>query len=724
MQLTGFRDFLKSNKIYNPSQLKEVLKEVRPNFRFSHTNTKVKYFNVPCSFDIETSSFFRSTGKGKEQQKIGIMYEWTFGIYGLVIIGREWDEFFSLLNELSEILQLNENKRLICYVHSLSYEFQFIRKWLMWNKVFSIDTREPIYALSSLGIEFRCSYLLSGYRLEKLGDELQSYEVKKLVGNLNYDLLRHSKTPLTPDEIAYCVNDVKVVMGYIAERIEQDNGLSYVPLTKTGYVRKYCRNSCFFEPGEQRNKSFKRLRYLDTMRGLRIIPNEYTQLKYGFQGGFTHTNPFHSGKLLHDVTSFDFCSSYPTSMIAELYPMSSGEKVEITSKQQFKKNLELYCCIFDVEFEGLESLCLFENYLSESKCREKRNVVVDNGRVVSAEHLVTTITDVDYTIIRKFYKCKHMRVGNFRRYKRGYLPTDFVKSILKLYKDKTELKGVDDKVIEYGQKKEMLNSTYGMCVTDIVRDEYPYTDEWEKPKAPNAETALKKYNNSSSRFLFYPWGIFCTAYSRRNLFTGILEFRNDYVYSDTDSIKVLHADKHMDYINKYNSKIREQLQRAMIYHGIDISEIEPKNKDGQKKCLGVWEFDGHYEDFKALGAKRYLVKYSQDERNKEKNRGKYALTVAGLNKDVCMPYLLKEYGEDGVFDAFNEGLKVPPEYTGKMTHTYIDEPREGVVVDYLGNPGYYYEKSCIHLEKSDYSLSISEDYSSYLADIKTIAFSG
>ena len=211
MALTGFRDFLKSNEIYKPSEILSVLKMVRPNFRFSYSNNKIKYFNVPCSFDIETSSFFRSTGNN-EQEKTAIMYEWTFGIYGAVIIGREWGEFISMIETLSNELKLTNEKRLIIYVHNLSYEFQFMRKWFEWEKVFSIDNRKPIYALTIAGVEFRCSYLLSGYSLAKLGDDLRTYEIKKLVGALDYEKIRHNKTRLTPEEIAYCVNDVRVVM--------------------------------------------------------------------------------------------------------------------------------------------------------------------------------------------------------------------------------------------------------------------------------------------------------------------------------------------------------------------------------------------------------------------------------------------------------------------------------------------------------------------------------
>lgn len=64
-------------------------------------------------------------------------------------------------------------------------------------KGFSIDLRKPIYGITENGIEFRCSYLLSGYSLAKLGEQLHKYKCEKLVGDLDYSLLRHSKTPLT-----------------------------------------------------------------------------------------------------------------------------------------------------------------------------------------------------------------------------------------------------------------------------------------------------------------------------------------------------------------------------------------------------------------------------------------------------------------------------------------------------------------------------------------------
>lgn len=707
-----------NSKVYKPDELESMIKDIEPYLKPTSTNRKLHYYNVPSAFDLESSSFFRSNGNG-ECEKVAIMYVWAFGIFGRVMIGRTWKQFVDVMESLPDLLGLNENLRLIIYVHNLEFDFQFFRKWLEFQKVFAIDNRKPIYAITTTNIEFRCSYLLTGYSLEKVGEHLQKYKVEKLVGDLNYDLIRHSETPLTDKELGYIANDVKVVMAHIQEEIEQLGSITRIPLTKTGYVREYCRNKCFYEKGVSRKKSFKRLRYLERMKALQLKPDEYQQLKRAFMGGFTHCNPFYSGKTVDKVTSFDFCSSYPFVMVSEMFPMSTSEEVNITSLEELEKNLSCYCCLFNISFTNIRPRIWYENYISESHCINVEKAVVNNGRIVSADYLETTITEQDYLIIKTFYEWDKARITNFRRYKKDYLPTDFVKAILKLYYDKTTLKGVEGKEVEYLGSKEKVNACYGMAVTDIVRMIYNYTDDWQVPEIPELDKAISDYNNSKSRFLYYPWGVWVTAYARRNLFSGIVQFGSDYVYSDTDSIKATNADKHMDYINKYNEKVIAMLNIAMDYHKIPHDMYKPKTVKGVEKPLGVWEFDGNYERFKSLGAKRYLVEYSSDVRNGDK-RGKFMLTVAGLNKKSALPYLLEKYGEQGIFDGFNDNLEVPPEHTGKLTHTYIDDVREGQVIDYLGNVGNYYELSGVHLEKCGYSLTISEEYKRYIIGIEDI----
>lgn len=686
--------------IYNVSEFDIVVNSIKCDMQ-KVKKDKVYYYNIPCAFDIETTSFYDNN------EKVGLMYIWQFGIDGRVFMGRNWNEFTELLDKLRNEFDINIENRLVIYVHNLAFEFQFIRKLFRWLNVFSIDSRKPIYATTCYGFEFRCSYLLSGYSLAKVGENLTKYKCEKMVGDLDYSLKRHNKTPLTNDELKYCFNDIMVVMCYILERIEIDGNITKIPLTKTGYVRNYCRNMCLYENKSHKKGGKKFKTYHEMIKSLSIEVDEYKQLKRAFMGGFTHSNAINTNVVLNDVKSFDFTSSYPYCMISEMYPMSKGQIIEV-NENTFEKYLNLYCCVFDIQFTNLLPKVNYENYISYSKCFKCVNPIINNGRVVCCDLLWTTITNVDFDIIKRCYSWEGVKVANFRIYQKGYLPTQFVKSIIKLYQDKTQLKGVEGKEVEYMQSKEMLNSCYGMCVTDIARDEFVYNnDSWEtiKPTNEKLQDELEKYNKSKKRFLFYVWGIFVTAYARRNLFTGIFEFGNDYIYSDTDSIKVINYNNHMEYINKYNELTQRKLQKACEYHGINMSELQPKTIKGDTKLLGIWDNDGIYDNFKTLGAKRYMYKQGND----------YHITIAGTSKHLGSEYIKSL---NNPFNAFNDGLIIPPQFTGKLTHTYVDETKQGVIIDYRGNAVDYTALSGVHLEQCEYNLGLASNYIDYLMGVK------
>ncbi len=688
---------------------------------FIKTNKKVTYGNIPCTLDIETSSFY------ERGEKRAIMYSFVLGINGRCIIGRTYEELLSALNRISEFYSLDNEKRLIFYVHNLSYEFQFIRLWMEWEKVFAIEERSIAYALTDIGIEFRCSYMLSGYSLDYIGKNLlHTYNVKKLSGYLDYSLLRHSKSVMTENELNYQLYDGLVVMAYIQEQINNHHdNISYLPLTKTGEVRNFVRKRTIYEGSHHRN-TFQSAYYRKKISSIKITSiEEYTQLKNAFHGGFTHANANHVNQLIHNVTSYDFSSSYPAVLVTEQYPMSNGEIVEVKKLSELEFYINHYCCVFDVKFEMIDSTTYYEHPISSSKCRHLVNALTDNGRIVSADSLITTLTDPDYRTIKEFYSWKKMSVTNFRIYKRAYLPTSFIKAVLELYAKKTTLKGVEGKEIEYMVSKENLNSMYGMCVTDICRDELEYKNVWENGEENNGgwietqcdyKKAIEKYNNSKRRFICYQWGVWVTAYAQRNLFLGIRECKNDYVYSDTDSIKIINATKHENFIKWYNNRMVEKLENAMHYHGLSMDKVMPLTKDGVTKILGVWELDGKYKEFKTLGAKRYMVKTSKEIKYDDISIP-YSLTISGLSKYTAIPYLYKTFG-DKLMDAFTDGMYIPRDYTGKNIHTYLDFEQSGVVTDYNGVKCEYHELSSIHMEKAEYELSMSREFLDFLLDVK------
>lgn len=678
-------------------------------FKFDIVKKKKEiYCADPAAFDIETTSFY------EHGEKRALMYVWQFGFCGYIFIGRTWTEFINFIDALHKIAPAT----VICYVHNLAYEFQFIRKYFIWKNVFSLSTRKPVYAESTSGILFKCSYILTASSLDSVGKNLIKYKVKKAVGLLDYDLIRNSSTPLTSDEILYICNDIKVVLACIYEKIENEGDILKIPLTNTGYVRRFCKKECLEEEGISKRKSKKFWKYHHLMQRLQLSEEEYKLNQRAFQGGYTHACPRYSGQVVNDVGSIDFTSSYPYALVSEpRYPMGRGQWQKIQTTKELLYNLKHFACIFDIKFIGIQSSVEFDNYISSAHCWSLKNPVINNGRVYSADELTTTITEIDFSIIQRMYKWESIEIGKFIRYARSYLPTDFVKAILTLYKDKTVLKdntnGDSFLEREYMLKKGMLNSCYGMTVTNIVRDEITYNTDWGI-ELKNYADEIEKYNSTWGRFLFYPWGIYCTAISRRNIFDGIFEFSNefksnasasDYIYSDTDSIKCTNINNHMEYINQYNQRCRDKLQKAMEWHKLPFELCEPTNAKGKKILLGAWDIEKPYNRFKSLGAKRYM--YEQD--------GHINITVSGLNKKTAVPYLYEEYKtNDAIFAAFEDGLKIDKEHTGKLTHTYIDDEHSGYITDYLGNIAEYHELSCIHLNKQDYELSISNIYEDFL----------
>jgi hypothetical protein len=722
------------SEIYKPSDIKKVLDLAVNAKNFTGNNKGEQFLNAPVSFDIETTSFYKDSygetysydrymklgGKSTKMEKSSLMYVWQFGINGFCIIGRTWGEFITMMEQVVKHLNLSKDKRIIVYIHNLSYEFQFIRTLFEWEKVFSIDLRKPIYAITVDGIEFRCSYLLSGYSLAKLGEQLHKYKCAKMVGDLDYSLLRNTVTPLTQKEIGYCINDIKVVMCYIQELIENYKGITRLPITKTGFVRKYCRSICLKTKDETGNTE-PNWDFIDKIHSLEITGiEEFNMLQRAFSGGFTHANAKYTDEVIENVDSYDFTSSYPYVMVSEKFPMSTGVFIPVKTMKQFDFLTSKYCCIFDVEFTNIFATSENENPISVSKCIVKENVAENNGRLVAAKRIVMTITEIDYTVFQNFYTWETVRIGKMICYRKEYLPTEFVKSILHLYEMKTKLKGVKGKEVEYLNSKEMLNSCYGMCVTNPLRDEILFeNNEWDTEHLTGEQQLemLNTYNKSKNRFLFYPWGIYVTAYARRNLFTGISECGDDYIYSDTDSVKIKNGENHKEYFTVYNMMVEQKLRKACNYHKVSFSQVEPQTIKGTNKLLGVWDYEGRYRRFKTLGAKRYMVE-EDSALTVNGTDYNYSMTVSGVNKKVAIPYMIEKFGEDGIFDAFTNYLDIPPTATGKNIHTYIDYEQTGTLTDYLGNSYNYTTPTGVHLEPTGYTLSLSVMYLNYLMGIR------
>lgn len=685
----------------NYDELDKILLSLK--FVKKYKKAKVEYANAACSFDTETTS------TKVNSQKVAFTYFWQFALTDrFYCYGRTWEEFRTLINYISSRISLNPEHALICYVHNLSFEFQFMRKWFEWNSVFAVKDRTPIKAMTEQGVEFRDSYILSGLPLKLVAENLTSHKIEKLVGDLDYNLIRTDVTRVTEKELGYMLNDVVILIYYIAEQIQLYGNISKIPLTNTGRVRRAVKEKAFD----------KNNRYLaqKQMSMLTLTPELYLKLKQAFAGGFTHANKNYVGKIVQNVQSMDFTSSYPTVLLSShRYPMSKPFKCKIKNemeKEAFIKDLhnEKLIFFFTATFKELVTKIDFENYLSKSKCFDTEGLVENNGRVWMAEKLSVTICSIDYEIIEKCYDWLDVEFSDITMYNCDYLPKFMLEAVIQFYQKKTTLKGVEGKEREYMLYKGMLNSLYGMTVTDIAKPEITYSEEWGK-ELVDLPQVIDDYNNDKYRFLYYPWGVVVTALARQNLWSGILELKNDYVYSDTDSVKFINREKHQEYFKRYNEDITNQLKTMCDKKGFDYNDLAPKTVQGVSKPLGVWDDDGFYEYFKTLGAKRYVLI----------ENGKFKTTIAGLGKKAGADYLLKISDNDPLkaMKNFKIGLFVPAGETGKNTHTYIDEEFIGNITDYQGVTHETTSLSSVHLEPTSFKMTISETFAEFLANMVT-----
>lgn len=630
----------------------------------------ISYYNTFGTFDIETTSL---TDKG-------LMYLWGFCIGEDVIIGRNWEEFLLLINTIVEYFDLNYNFRFVIYVHNLSFEFQFMRNFLKWEEIFALEEREPITALSSNGIEFRCSYKLTNMSLMKFCEQSKKcIHYKKDGDKFNYKKLRFPDTKLLEYEYIYQYCDAKGLHESLEELLEDDN-IARIPITSTGYVRRDCRNAV------RKNKENREL-----LLRSKLDSFLYLMLRAGRRGGDTHALAQYVGEILSDVDSWDIKSSYPYVMLTHLFPMGAFREVSAYRNDS-------YCYLMEVTFTEVKLKGVKEMpYIPIAKCTLKDNVRNDNGRVIYASRIRTIITDIDLDIINDVYDIENIEFNIIYRAESGLLPIELRKVIINYFELKTSLEGGDP--YYYNKSKNKINAIFGMMLTDICRLTITYDGEWGK-EDEGVEKLIEKYYNSKNSFLAYQWGIWVTAHARKRLHEPMKDdgCKGYGLYSDTDSWKMKKG---------YNREVFERINKE-IKDNADLYDVKPyvTRKDGSKVYLGIWEYEGRYDSFKTLGAKKYCYE----------KEGKLTVTVAGLNKKHGAEYLTKIGG----IEKFKEGLIFPPEYS-KRTYSVYHDVKEPYYEEY--NNHRYLTGSSLAIHDTTYELGVTEEYGSLLKEIKMFGLS-
>lgn len=672
-------------------------------------NVNRGYDQTIYTFDIETSAGYIFPGsdvaepfdynkRPEEYQKavkVGLCYEWQFGIGDQYYYGRDLRDFLQVLKVMDA---LPGNK--IIWVHNLGFEMAFLLNIFKPAKIFARRAHHVIYADYSEKVTFRCSYHLTCMALKTWAKELH---MEKIEG-YDYDNIRTPLTPLDEFEELYGETDLRIVKAGIDKMLDIYEYIQKIPLTQTSRVRK---------EGQKIFANDVKYRY----KMARLLPKnagEYSMLRMAFSGGNVHANWYYAGQLLSGVSCGDIASSYPFCCLTEPLPMQPWRLAKDPKRYVNDKR---FCCIVELRLVNVKSAGYID-YLSYNKIfdidkdeRGREHIIVENGRIVACQGATILCTGVDYGVIKRAY-AGDMKILRCWYSRAGYLDKRYMEFILDLYENKTKLKGIPEQEDLYMYSKQLLNGIYGDFVSAIVYDDTELLEsgEWvEHIKGPDqVEERLDYLREVPWRLKSsFSWGLFITAAARRNHYDILqaIDASNEVVYYDTDSVYYL-GDHDKD-IEAYNKRMIERIDNVLQYVGIDPDRSRPMDSKGIQRQMGIIEIEHrNLPEFKALRAKCYAYKDEE---------GEIHITISGVNKKAGAKALqgsVDNLRDDMVFSYEESGRKVSQYNTDQPRCRWIDKDGREYVSDY---------KYGLALQPAEYRVNQGSDFIEVLAMLRTLS---
>ena len=583
----------------------------------------------------------------------------------VTLYGSRPSDFVKMLLRLKDYIS---GDKTIIYFHNLSYDWVFLRKFLMQEfgtpkKLLATKPHFPIYIEFENGIILKDSLILAQRSLEKWALDMD-VEHKKAVGKWDYDKIRSQENAkFSPEELEYIEHDTLAGVECLDKLMEQLSKRIYsMPYTATGI------------PREESRKRGKKNRAREDFE--RMAAESYlTQIKLEnvYHGGYTHANRHYIGVTIEkDIYAMDFTSSYPFCMLAFKYPMTQFRPFRNLSVKEILDNSAGYAYIFKLILINvkLRSDSIPMPALQYSKCVKDINACIDNGRILCANYIEIYMNEIDLAVIEKQYTWEKSACIEVEYAEKDYLPRWFTDYVFECFTNKTMLKGGDP--VAYALAKSVVNSLYGMTVQKPCREEITenyITGEYEVGSG-NYEELYEKYLKNHNSILNYAWGVWVTSYAFSNLFK-LGSCCGLWLYSDTDSCYGKNWD--MEAVEKYNDWCRELLRN---------NNYGPVIRDNKQYWLGVVDIEVH-DQFRTMGAKRYAYRDGNE----------LYITVAGVPKKkgrLCL---------ENDIENFSDGFIFPGSKTGKQTHTYFFS--EDIHIDKDGNE----VGDSIDLSPCDYLLS-------------------
>lgn len=638
-----------------------------------------KYASDFICFDTETSH---------ADLECAWVYQWAIKLKSMYVYGRTVSEFIALLNKLAEHYHLSDKKKILIYVHNLSYDYCYVKHSLREYDpkidILAIDNHS-ILQIDVLGFRFICSYKLTNLSLAKLSESYaKTYD--KAVGEIDYNKVRFQDSKLSIEsDWYYMFSDVASqedgIKNYI--RVMGYDCAYKCPITSTGFVRKNCLEAS------------RAAGWRDEFLKMALTLDEYKLHRLAFMGGVTIAAFPFTGKTLRgdNLGHKDFTSSYPARQTLDYAP--TGKPMlygEVDSMEELNELLTTQCCIFVFEVRDINiKKGVTAPYIPFSKCLECKDVLKVNGKVVYASLLRMVVTELDFDIIRRLYTWRDnsLRVGNMYIYERGEFPQWLKDEVMQYFINKSTLKEKDPEL--YQKSKNMLNAIYGMSATTPLRDNFKFTiDEDEgitatdmimgkvKRTEEEEEKALQKFYNSRNSFMPYVLGIYTTAHARHALYdliaaTGdsdgdgddLTEVFKNFLYCDTDSVFYIKTPQNEKRMAAYVEECKQRAIAAGAFVG--------------NNYLGLPTDEAPICAFRALHAKCYAM----EEYNKKTGQYELQVTIAGIPKKATKfingkAVTITNAEELGNIDNLNDGFIF--EHCGGSRAIYNEMPKEQITI--------------------------------------------
>lgn len=609
------------------------------------------------------------------------IYQWAYTFNNSIYYGRKPSDLIEHINNLIKFYGIDEHHKLLCFVHNLPYDFSYLCLYFQaaWGdpvNLLASEPHKPFIIQYANGIEFRCSYKLSNDSLERWSNKL-GVKHPKMVGAIDYDVIRYQNSPLFRDDWRYMFTDCIAMDESLKKQMDlYGDNIITLPITSTGYPRRelYRAYNGHGHHGNRKNK--ERARFKDT----KLEVNTYLAFYDDFAGGITHGNRFYKGKTLKgNIRHRDFRSHYPTQQ-QKLMPMS--KPVPFTGRTTMA-NLEKYAndymilCHVILEDVRIKSKSITLPYLQTSHVMRRHTkgirVLDDNGRIIQYKGQADMWLDYrELKLILAQYDYTYILITETYASRLAPLPAWMVETINHHFKLKSDLSkklkdakasGADrDSILKLSldlmKSKNMLNGIYGVSGTNPVRENIElHEDIWEvvQPTTESIGEKLEAYYKSYKHCMRYQWGVATTVLARLQLLE-VYEIigADNFIYADTDSMFYFSTPEIEKALDDYNAKC---YQWAMD-NGAYIT-----TEDG--KIINYNAFTDEGEDiteFRFLHSKCYAYVTSD---------GELHCTIAGVK---AYDRETKTYREDelGNIDELKEGKIFTK--CGGTTAKYITNP--------------------------------------------------